>query len=286
MRSPLSHMRHHYIPQWLLRNFRDSHGKIYGFVKSNAAGGVFVTTPKKLMVENDLYTLFGKSGTERQAAEEWFARHEAHAKDVADKIISAVRNDALPRLTPEEKSICHQFHCTTWVRTPDIAAEQDEAFGPFDNDAFLEWCAQECKWGAHDMAIARDFLNNPDNARMTKHDSHVMGVAAPPTPNVIKELEVRGLRIARIAKSSKSFVIGSYALALAKYRGESHAWLPLSHDVAVEPYGPAGTETLVELDQDHIVRSINEASFRHSSIVAARSEKLLRSLADGLGYAL
>ena len=43
-------MRHHYIPQWLLRNFRDSNGKIYGFVKSNPAGGVFATTPKKLMV--------------------------------------------------------------------------------------------------------------------------------------------------------------------------------------------------------------------------------------------
>ncbi len=55
-------MRHHYIPQWLLRNFRNSSGKIYGFVKSNLARGVFATTPNNLMVQKDLDALLGESG--------------------------------------------------------------------------------------------------------------------------------------------------------------------------------------------------------------------------------
>ena len=156
---------------------------------------------------------------------------------------------------------------------------------PFDSDAFLERYGKEHSLNSHDMEVARNFLHDPDNQKVTDQDSHVMAVAGPPTPDVIANLEAHGIRIARISKPNKSFVIGSYALALARYRGESHAWLPISHDVAVEPFGPAGTETLVELVQDHDIRAINEVSFRQSSIVAARSERLLCSLANGLGYA-
>ena len=39
-------MRHHYIPQWLLRNMQDSSGKIYGFRKAVPVQGIFTTTPK------------------------------------------------------------------------------------------------------------------------------------------------------------------------------------------------------------------------------------------------
>ncbi len=221
----------------------------------------------------------------RQAVEEWFSGHEAQAKAVADKIITAARNNAPPRLTLEEISILHHLHYRTWVRTPDNAAEKDEHMEPFDNDAFLEWYGKERNLAAHEMAIAREFLHDPRHEKVSKHNSHVMAVAGPPTPCVIEDLEAHGIRIARISKPNKSFVIGSYALALARYRGASHVWLPISYDVAVEPYGPTGTETLVELTRGDDIRAINEASFRQSSIVAARSERLLRSLANGPGYA-
>ena len=115
-------MRQHYIPQWLLRNFLDSNGKIYGFVTSNPDGGVFATAPKKLMVEKDLYTLRGESWPDEQAAEKEFSRREDLMKPVADKIILAARNNALPRLTLRERLFCLYFHHGTWARTRYIAA--------------------------------------------------------------------------------------------------------------------------------------------------------------------
>ena len=268
-----------------LRNFRDSNWKIYGFVKSNPARGVFATTPKNLMVEKDLYALLGESGPTRQAVEECFSRHEDREKAIAEKIITAARNNAPPRLTPEEKSICHHLHYRTWVRTPDIAAEKDEHMEPFNIDAFLEWYRKERNLDAHDMAIAQAFLRDSDNQKVADHDSHVMTVASPPTLDVIKNLQAHGLKIARIPRPNKSFVIGSYALAPVRHRREGHGvWLPISHDVAVTPFGPPWKEELVELTQDDDIRAINEASFRRNSIVAARSKQLLRSLANGLGY--
>ena len=277
-------MRNHYIPQWLLRNFQDSSGKIYGFVKSNPAHGVFSTTPKNIMVENDLYALLGESGQGRQAVEKWFSSHEARTKPVADKIIAAARNNALPRLTPEEKSICHIFHYLTWVRTPDITAEMKEDLGPFDIDAFIERYSKENNLNAHDMEVARNYLRDSNRQKVTSHNAHIRAIVSRPKPETSRILETSGLSIARIPKPNKSFVIGSYALALVKHRGENHAWFPISHDVAVQPSLPWKDE-LVELTQDYIIRAINEASFRKSSIVVARSEQLLLSLASGLGYA-
>ena len=271
-------MRHHYIPQWLLRNFLDSSGKIYGFVKSNPSGGVFATTPKKLMVKKDLYALLGESGPARQAVEGRFSKKERREKEVADKIITAARNNAPPRLTPEERSICHCLHYGMWARTLDNMAENDEHKEPWDIGGFLERYAKELNLNVHDMEVARKSLHDEDYQKVTDHDANVRAAAARPTPVVIEALEGCGIRIARISKPNKSFVIGSYALAPARYRGEGHVWLPISHDVAVEP-SPGGTETLVKLTRDHDIRAINEASFRQSSIVAARSEQLLRSLA-------
>ena len=237
------------------------------------------------MVEKNLYSLHGESGPDRQSVEKWFSSHEARAKPVADKIIAAARCNELPRLTPEEKLICNVLHYLTWVRTPDIASEKKKELGPFDIDAFIEHYSKENNLNAHDMEVARNYLSDSDRQKVTDHNASITAIVSPPKPEICRILETRGLSIARISKLNKSFVIGSYALALVKHRGENHAWLPISHDVAVQP-GRLWKDELVELTQDYIIRAINEASFRKSSIVVARSEQLLLSLASGLGFAL
>lgn len=128
-------MRHHYIPQWLLRNIQDRSGKIYGFRKSDPARG-FTTTPKNLMVEKNFYTLRSESEPDRQRAEKEFSRRETLAKPVADKVIAAARSNAWPRLTLRERLFIQLFHVDTWRRTPDVAAEKRKNKGPFDLDAF------------------------------------------------------------------------------------------------------------------------------------------------------
>lgn len=240
-------MRHHYIPQWLLRNFLDSRRKIYGFRKADPARGIFTTTPKNLMIENNFYTLRGESGLARQRAEKEYSRRETLAKPVADKIIVAARNNARPRLTLKERLFIHFFHVDILRRTPDVAAEKKENKGPFDLDAFLESYGKERNLNAHDIAFARNHILDPDTLKVIDHDACVRAAAGPLTPDVFGYLLDMGLRIARIAKPSKSFVIGSYALAFTSYRGANHFWLPISHDVAIEPYGFAGTETLAHV---------------------------------------
>ncbi len=276
-------MRHHYIPQWLLRNFKDSSGKVYAFVKSEPARGVFATNPKNLMVEKDLYTLRGESGQARQAPESWFSKHEALMKPVADKIISAARHNALPRLTPHEIQTCNHFHFRTWVRTPDQAAETEKVKGPSDIDAFLDLYHENLS--ARDNEVARDFLLNPDIREETRHEARVLSSVGPPAPSVSEIIGCSGLRIGRISRPNRSFVIGSYALALGKHQGQTHAWLPISHDIAVVPRGPPPLiEELVNLTQDQLIRALNEMSFRNSSIVAAHWSEPRRLDNDMAGF--
>ena len=59
---------------------------------------------------------------------------------------------------------------------------------------------------------------------------------------------------------------------------ETELWFPIAPDVAVSPWGKAMTETLFEFAGND-VRRVNETIFKHSTIIAARSEALLRSLA-------
>ena len=275
-------MRHHYIPKWLLRNFLDSGGKIYGFVKSNPSGGVFPATPNDLMVQGNLYALTRPSGSVTQEIEEWLSGHDARSKLVTTKIIDAARNNMQPRLTPEEKTFFLQFYLLIWRRTPD--AEAKNLPGP-DIDAFVDSWAEEHDLDADEKEAARQRLHDPDNQKIMTHNAQAMASVHPPSAEVIELFESRGLKVARISRPNKSFVIGSYPVARVNHHREAHIWLPIAHDVAVTPFGPPESIALVELAKDRDIRAINEASFRQSSIVAARSKQLLHSLANGLGYA-
>ncbi len=112
------------------------------------------------------HTLRGESGPARQKAEEEYSRRETLAKPVADKIIAAARNNARPGLTLRERLFIHLFHCDTWRRTPDVAAEKDRRMGPFDHDAFLEWYGKERNLNARGIAFARDLLNDPGTQKI------------------------------------------------------------------------------------------------------------------------
>ena len=198
-------MRHHYIPQWLLRNFQDSNGKIHAFRKANPARGIFTTTPINLMVERHFYTLRGESGPARQKAEEEYSRRETLAKPVADKIIAAARNNTRPGLTLKERLFIHLFHCDTWRRTPDIAAEKDKLMGPFDHDAFLAWYGKERNLNARDFALARDLLHDPDTQKIIDHNARVMAAAGPPAPGCFQVPWRHGARDCASRKTEQEF---------------------------------------------------------------------------------
>jgi hypothetical protein len=100
---------------------------------------------------------------------------------------------------------------------------------------------------------------------------------------VLEVLSKRGIAIGIISGDSKSFIIGDHPLARMGLTGrldhsQTEVWLPIASDVAITPWGAAGHEQLISLNVTSI-RRINEIIFQQSNTVAARSDRLLRSLA-------
>ena len=104
-----------------------------------------------------------------------------------------------------------------------------------------------------------------------------------PPPYRLKILGNKGLLVAIIHNSKKSFVIGSSPIArfghgIPLTDPTVEFWLPIARDVAVTPYFARGHEGLREA-QDAATRKINEEIFRQSSAIGGCSDKLIASLA-------
>jgi hypothetical protein len=100
---------------------------------------------------------------------------------------------------------------------------------------------------------------------------------------VVAILAAMGIAVALIRSPKKSFVLGDHPLARMGPTGElghpaTELWMPIAPDVAVSPWGSPMKEKLIVIEGDD-VRRVNETIFKHSNIVAARSDALIRSLA-------
>jgi len=70
------------------------------------------------------------------------------------------------------------------------------------------------------------------------------------------------------------------------YPGRTHfadetvqAWLPIAHDVAVGPGRPGPRPEELFIPDDEFIRNLNEGTFKQSTMIAGRSERLVASLA-------
>lgn len=99
-------------------------------------------------------------------------------------------------------------------------------------------------------------------------------------------LRTRGIQIAVVVIQSEELIIGSYPLvAMRKADGipdnARGVWLPIAPTVAVSP-AATRADQLHRWSDTGLVRKINEATFRQSTIIAGRSRSLIASIA-GLG---
>ena len=109
--------RHHYIPQMLLRRFVSEDGKLYCCRKEEPSK-IFLTTPKKVFLESDLYMQRDEHGKMDTSVERGFSDLEGKANEVIEKIVGAARSGMNPGLTLGEKEIWDEFLCKQWRRLP------------------------------------------------------------------------------------------------------------------------------------------------------------------------
>jgi hypothetical protein len=276
--------RHHYVPISLLERFTNEDGKLYVFDKRLPEKGVRISTPEDVFVERHLYSIMKKDGTKDTWLEEEYADLEGVSKPVIGKIVAEARESRVPEFSTQEREIFDVFFYQQWKRVPQV---RDKVFAQEDPQSRLSRSIAEFETEARPLTDAerRDY-QDPETIKRLMHNAMITALAGP-SSEVLALLREKGILIGIIRKATKSFVIGSLPVAKMTYPGREHLsdpsveiWLPLAFDVVVTLASlPSARELLREMQDDAIVRHINETVFKQSTIIAGRSLKLLESLA-------
>lgn len=267
----------------LQQRFTNRKGLLFFFDKRFPEKGILATKPKNLFVVGHLYTITDDKGVKDFSLERYLATLENEANRLIERIVVAARNSLLPKLTNDEKAIWDLFFYYQLKRVPDVYDDID-IVNDFENYIQQRLAKFEKKYRPV-TAEERTHMQDPLVLARMKQNAKVMAITYP-GKEMLGILRNKGLGIAITHKPRKSFVIGSRPIVKLTYPGREHLsdpsvemWFPIARDVAVTPALPKGEEKLVAI-KDFDVRAINASIYEQSTLIAGRSEELIRSLVD------
>ena len=276
-------VRHHFVPQMIIRNFTDEHGWLHGWDMKRPARGVFRSRPENVFFENHLYSIYDKAGAMVPTAESDLSRLEGVIGPIIRKIIQAARSHQLPGLSPTERAWWDLFFFVQWKRVP------DQQKTSMTDAALLEQfdviCARLLRDHPERRAEIESLASPAKRAQMLKNVR--VGTVVDPGRRVPEALASRGLTLLTIPAGHRSFLLGSRPVVKLNIRGaadltdeRSEVWLPIAPDVAVGPGKRDQWEQGFTLEEAKPIRDLNEATWGQSSMVVGRSPDLVRSLAS------
>ena len=270
-------IRHHYIPQMILRNFTDEKGQLYCFSKES--GNIFRSKPRKIFVKSHLYTQYDEHGGKDVSVErELSSSIEGPVTPVVKKIVKAARNGKVPGLTQSEKSAWDEFFCCQLRRLPTSRELLSDAEIVWDTLAGFERDVRP-------LADAeRRKYADPELQRELTHNAWVK-IIQHPEGQLMDAIQSRGLVVAVIINPNKSFIIGDNPFIRIPSQGcaslknpKVELLLPISHDVIVTLGLLPENERLFPMTDTEYIRKLNEAIFIQSDFIVTRSQKLIESL--------
>ncbi|TBG89387.1 DUF4238 domain-containing protein [Rhizobium leguminosarum bv. viciae] len=273
--------RHHFVPQMLLRRFCDQTGRLWYYNKKAPHIGVASGAPQALFFEKHFYTV-EENGVRDTSLETYFSQLEGQANSVIEKMCSAARAGRQPRLSIPEKKVWDLFLYYQWKRTPDSISSK-MSYADFEESLAESVTKFEQRFRPLTDEERRRILSETFKKRI-RENARVKATGDPGT--VIQDvLGSMGIAIAVVCKPNKSFVIGSKTVVKLTSPGETRlgeagveVWLPIAHDIAVCAIPQRGRELVMTLADDRLLRSLNAAIYRESTVIAGRSEALIQSL--------
>lgn len=273
--------KHHFVPQMLLRRFCDDGGKLWYYTKKAPHIGVASGTPQALFYEKHFYTL-DEGGIRDTSLETYFSQLEGAANAVIEKVCTAARAARQPGLTVQEKTVWDLFFYFQWKRTPD-SISSTISYAEFEKSLAESVAEFEQRFRPLTDEERGRILSEAGKKRL-RENARVKAIGDPGAV-VQTVLNNMGIGIAVIRKPNKSFVIGSRPVVKLTPPGETRlgqpdveVWLPVAADVAVCFIPGKGEEIVITLDDDKWLRGFNATIHQESTLIAGRSEALIKSL--------
>ncbi|WP_272873181.1 DUF4238 domain-containing protein [Sphingomonas arenae] len=274
--------RHHFVPQMILNGFTDQEGWLHWCRPADRPIVVRPSRPLELFYQKHLYSTVSEQGIKDPAVELELSRFETDAARVVHKIVQAAMREEIPRLSKDDEQVWHAFLHLQWRRTPEA---QMAACSDTELLQMLEETCDEMRQLLPGRAAEVEALSSPEaKARMVRNVRvealrRVSGAVA-------GILARRGVSVLLIRKRHKKFIIGSRPVVKITPKGktdlndpEVELWMPIASQVAAGAGVGDGGISLWFLDDDRPIRQLNETIAAQSSIIAAASADLVRSVA-------
>ena len=270
--------RNHYVPKMLSRRFTGADGKLYFYNKRIPENGIQQTVSNNLFVKKDLYNQFRDNEEKDTSAEDELSSIESDATEVLDKIVGAARSAEVPGLTSTEKNRLDVFIYHLWKRTPDFHNDKLR-----DHRIYEEVKSTIDDYEKAGSSIPLDLLNMSNNSPQMDKIRHNMRAMASlsPSPESLRRLGEKGLRVVAIYDPNEAFIIGSRPiLELRSTPNDTNVdlFIPLAYDVAIQPFLAKDEEKLKLENKGALIRALNKAIMEESTIIAGRSYELIESL--------
>lgn len=269
--------RHHFVPQFLLRNFADADDKLW--VLRKETGKLFQGRSDAIFAENHLYSTIDDSGAYDAALEKEYSKLESAAAPIVTDIVSKVRDGVLPTLNQDQRSIWSQFYYQQIKRVPEFHAKLDLTK---DVEGTLEGAIAKYEALTGKTVTEAEIAELKTKESLAKVQRNALARAlADAGPRVMTLLMQIGLQFGR---AEAPIVIGSQPIARVTEGKSLHlldpsveAWLPLAADIAVRPLASTKTDALVTLPADRVA-NLNQRVFDQSSAAASATQTPLVAL--------
>ena len=255
---------------------------LHCYLKEN--GKSFTSSPENIFLKKLLYAKHDASGARRDVSKEreLATQVESPADSIVRKIVSRARRRQRPKLTAAEKHMWDVFFCAQMRRT--LSARADLPDAELVRDAMENF---ELRVGPLTTTERREFDGSPEKQRDSVNNAWI-DIITVPMGDLFNTVQQKGVLVFRLDNPKKSFIVGSVPVlpmipvgATLEHR-EATTLFPVARDIAVACYGRCGHEDVWSLPKDSegtaLLRKINAAIFRQSSMVASPSRELIDSL--------
>ena len=286
--SPSISKRHHYIPQFLIRNWAGESEQVWVYNQNEQR--IHLSPPSKVFVEKYLYTYqHDLESAKSDEFEKHFSIEEGIAAKILRKIIVDVRAKQTPILDPKEAFQCKLFLITLIRRTPESQHQIRNNHG----DAFLEAVRRlpETKsMGLDDPAVLYQYEEVRKMKKMVESNVNTVfasGILPRDSKQAYECARDMGMLAMHVLDPRHGFVLGSHGHSYRTERDKdgkpsSAAWFPITPDIAIAFTNQHdGVEAWCFDDfksEDRFIREVNESAWKLSKYVVATDEQRLKDL--------
>ncbi|WP_291842866.1 DUF4238 domain-containing protein [Maricaulis sp.] len=273
--------RHHFVPQFVIRNFARSDGRVWYLERARADRRAELRSPSGVFWQRHLYSYRDGENLRDPAVERAYGQAESEWAPLIDRAVRDLRAGRAPLFTGPERRSLEGFFYHQFMRVPyqlnRVKCEEIERL----DDALLDGSVPE----ESVEGVRLELLDVLDNALI---DTLVKG-----SDNIAEVFARKDLFFAVLANSKKSFVLGDVPIGRFRQRVASvpdaslPLWdasvemsMPIAPDIAIGLCGDGGGYKVFGVKDDSDVRAVNVATMRRSDAVCSRSEILISSLSS------